>query len=132
MRTISTHPFALFVIVACFCIGMIASAAAISSALFRVRTTDAFFSALLCANDIEYRRTDNQHDRGNCNVINESHNYAFRAYSALSCLFFLMIITVKTAAIAMVMAQPRIGIQTAPRLPPVRSVPKKNTRNAIT
>ena len=113
-------------------IGMIASAAAISSALLRVRTTDAFFSALLCTNDIEYRRTDNQYDCGNCYVINESNNYAFRAYSALSCLFFLMIITVKMAAIAMVIAQPRIGIQTAPRLPPVRSVPKKNTRNAIT
>ena len=57
--------------------------------------------------------------------------YTLRAYSAFSCLFFLMIIAVKIAAIARTIAQPTIGIQRAPKLPPVKSVPKKNTRNPI-
>ena len=103
--------------------------AAVAAALLGVGTTNAFLSAFLGTNDIEYCRANDQCDRGDRYVINDSHNYTFRAYSAPSCLFFLMIITVKIAAIARTISQPRIGIQAAPKLPPVRSVPKKNTRN---
>ena len=130
--TLGTHPLTLLFIVVFFCLGVTTSTVAISSALSCVRTTDTFFTALLGANDIEYRRTDNQHDCGNCNIINDTHNYALRAYSALSCLFFLIIMKVKTKAIASVITQPTMGIQAAPKLPPVKSVPKKNTRNPIT
>ena len=132
MRPSSTHPLTLFFIVVFACLGVTASTVATPSALLGVRTTDTFFSALFGANDIEYRCTNDKHDCGDCYIINDTHNYAARAYSALSCLFFLIIIKAKIAAIASVITQPTIGIQTAPKLPPVKSVPKKNTRNPIT
>ena len=106
-------------------------AVAISSALLRVWTTDTFFSAFPCANNIEYRSANDKHDRGDCYIINDTHNQTLRAYSALSCLFFLTIIKAKTKAIARMIAQPTIGIQAAPKLPPVKSVPKKNTRKPM-
>jgi len=130
--TLGTHPLTLLFIVVFFYLGVTTSTVANSSALLCVRASHTFFTALLGTNDIEYRCANDQNDCGNCNIINNTHNYALRAYSALSCLFFLIIIKVKTAAIARVIAQPRIGIQTAPKLPPVKSVPKKNTRNPIT
>ena len=122
-----------------------------SAALLCVRTADTFFTTHFCAYDIEYCQTDDQRDRGNCDIVYHIHlvrpafleisetlsgsrskinvaDYAFKAYSAFSSLFFLMIITVKIAAMARTIAQPMIGIQTAPKLPPVKSVPKKNTR----
>ena len=130
--TLGTHPLTLLFIVVFFYIGVTTSTVAISSALLCVRTTDTFFTALLSTNDIEYRCANNKHDGGKRNIINDIHNYALRAYSALSCLFFLIIMKVKIAAIASVITQPTMGIQAAPKLPPVKSVPKKNTRNPIT
>ena len=50
------------------------------------------------------------------------------AYSSLSCFSFLMISTVRMTATRATNAQPSIGIQTEPKLPPMKSVPKKNTR----
>ncbi len=132
MRPSSTHPLTLFFIVVFVCFDVTTATATRSSALFCIRTTDAFFSALLGANDIEYRSANDKHDSKNCYIIYDTHNYALRAYSALSCLFFLIIMKVKIAAIASTIPQPTIGIQAAPKLPPVKSVPKKNTRNPIT
>ena len=130
--TLGTHPLTLLFIAVFFCLGVTTSTVAISSALLCVRTTDTFFSAPFRTNDIEYRCTNDKHDCGDCYIINDTHNYAPRAYSALSCLFFLIIMKVKIAAIASVITQPTMGIQAAPKLPPVKSVPKKNTRKPIT
>jgi len=128
---LSTHPLILFFLADFVCRSMAAAAGAIPSTLLCVRAADAFFAALLGTYDIKCRRTNNQHNRRDCNIINHTHNYALRAYSALSCLFFLMIIPVKIATIPNTIAQPTTGIQSAPKLPPVKSVPKKNTRNPI-
>ena len=98
---------------------------------FGIWATDAALTASLCANDVEYCSTDGQDDCCNCNIINDTHNYTLRAYSALNCLFFLRIIAVKIAATARTITQPTIGIQMSPKLPPVKRVPKKNTKNPI-
>lgn len=107
----------------------IRAAAAFPAALLCVRTADAFFAARFSAQDIEYRSADNKRNRRDCYIINYIHNYTLRAYSALICLFLLTIATVNTATITRTIAQPKIGIQGEPKLPPVKSVPKKNTIN---
>lgn len=101
---------------------------AISPALLGVRATDTFFTALLSANDIEYRSANNKHDGGDGYIINDTHNYTLRARSFFSSLFFLMITAVNIVAMESTIAQPSIGIQVAPNEPFVKSVPKKNTR----
>ena len=132
MRTIRTHPFTVLFVFAVFffcCRG--ASPAAISSALFRVRTADTCFTAFFRTNDIEYRRTNDQRNRGNCDIIHNSHTYTFSAYSYFGSFFCFIITAVNTAAIDTTIAQPTMGIQAAPNEPPVRSVPKKKTRNPM-
>lgn len=57
--------------------------------------------------------------------------YQTLTVSALICLFFLMISAVKIVTMTRIIAQPRIGIQTEPKLPPVMRVPKKNTRKPM-
>ncbi len=111
-----------------FFLGAVTSAAAVSAALLCVGTADAFLPPLFRANDIEYRGAYRQHDDGDGNIINETHSYALRAYSAFCFLLVFTIIAVKIAAMPRTISQPTMGIQAAPKLPPVRRVPKKNTR----
>lgn len=111
-----------------FFLGTVTSASAVSAALLCIGTADTFLAPLFRANDIQYRGADDQHDGGNGNIINDTHTYALRAYSAFCCLLVLTIIAVKIAAMPRTIAQPTMGIQAAPKLPPVKRVPKKKTR----
>ena len=103
-------------------------------ALLCIRTADTFLPALFCAYDIEHCKSHDKNDGGDSNNIRRIHRAILsfpqlKAYAALSCLFFSIIKAVNRAAIAATMHHPRTGIQAAPKLPPVKSVPKKKTRN---
>ncbi len=105
-----------------------AAAVALSCTLLCIGTSDAFFTAFFCTDDIKNRSADYKHDNCDPNKINHIRRYTLRACSALICLFRLTIIAVKITTIESTIAQPRTGIQAAPKPPPVISVPKKNTR----
>ena len=137
-RSCHRLPFALiFFLVLLFRTSTLARAAR-TAAGFAVWAADALLPAFLCLEDITDGRADDQSNHKNQNDINGSHAdapfpyaYAFRAYSALTCLFLLIITAAKMTAMVRTIAQPRIGIQAAPKLPPVISVPKKNTRKPM-
>ena len=104
-----------------------------SSALLCVRTPHAFLPAPLCSHEIKHRApNDNQY---NCNCYNiyqySTHtSQPFNLYSFLIWLFFLMIRTVNITTMQATIVQPKMGIQMGPKFLVVKSVPKKNVRNA--
>jgi hypothetical protein len=89
------------------------------------RASDALFSFAFCSDDVGGSGADHQNDHGDYNDIGHLVTFVLSAFISF---FVFRMMTVKTAAMAPTIAQPRIGIQSLPKLPPVKSVPKKNTR----
>ena len=108
-------------------------AAARGRAGLTVGAADAFLARPLCLHNIGNRTADDKNYGDNRD--NRSRHYTltfssfFSEYSSASCLFFLAIRIAITAANIATIVQPRIGIQISPKLPPVKSVPKKYTTN---
>ena len=67
---VCAQPLALFgvIFLLSFCVF-----ATFAAALLGIGTTDAFLAALLCANDIECCRADDQNDHGNRDIIYRIH-----------------------------------------------------------
>ena len=107
---------------------------AIPRAVFGIGTTNALLPFLFCANDIKACATDYQCYNNKNDNIRWCHTVTsllafFSAASREISRLRLIIKIARTAANAATIAQPRIGIQIAPRVVPVKSVPKKYTKN---
>ena len=77
---------ALCWIVVSVCLGVTASAAAGSSALFGVRTAHAFLPPPFGADDVEHGRTHDKKDHRDGYVINDTHRSCFEGILSLELL----------------------------------------------
>ncbi len=116
--------FSFLFLISVFLQSMAGTALPLFGTLLGVRAADTLLPAPLGKNDIKDRPADKEKDRAKRQIIYKAHDFASTAERA----FLFRISAVISAAIPRTMAQPTIGIQTAPNEPPVKRVPKKNTR----
>ena len=107
---------------------------AIPRAVFGIGAANTLLPFLFCANDVKTRAANYQCDDNKNDNIRWCHTFTsllafFLAASREISRLRLIIRIARTAAKAATIAQPRIGIQIAPRVVPVKSVPKKYTKN---